>query len=285
MLASVSSHAWCLCNVPPLHSISAFLGYSTYPQPAHFLWCCQMMFLMVCFFPFGASLLTCGTWSIRGVFSFLIMWPTYFSFLSSMFYLTVNSRLFWDTCISYFICCLLSSTCLLYSKSMPPHKHRWSYHHQIQLDTVCFVKSWKKQFHPWNQRSQQAWTMFQGNQKSSMRTSNRYVRYLQQNMSDGEMAKTLDAIISDYTSQERQSTTLPELPMRAVFVNNSIGSWFRMTAGVFHDSLLSPSLFNIFLEWIMRGIWRPWMYGRHKWKASNQPALCWWHWWPCREWA
>ena len=38
----------------------------------------------------------------------------------------------------------------------------------------------------------------------------------------------------------------------AVLVNSSIGDWFRTTVGVRQGCLLSPTLFNIFLERIMR---------------------------------
>ena len=37
----------------------------------------------------------------------------------------------------------------------------------------------------------------------------------------------------------------------AVLLNSSIGDWFRTTVGVRHECLLSPTLFNIFLERIM----------------------------------
>ena len=37
----------------------------------------------------------------------------------------------------------------------------------------------------------------------------------------------------------------------AVQMNGSIGEWFRTTVGVRQGCLLSPTLFNIFLEWIM----------------------------------
>ena len=37
----------------------------------------------------------------------------------------------------------------------------------------------------------------------------------------------------------------------AVYLNNSIGDWFRTTVGVRQGCLLSPTLFNLFLERIM----------------------------------
>ena len=37
----------------------------------------------------------------------------------------------------------------------------------------------------------------------------------------------------------------------AVLFNNSIGDWFRTTVGVRQGCLLSPTVFNIFLERIM----------------------------------
>ena len=37
----------------------------------------------------------------------------------------------------------------------------------------------------------------------------------------------------------------------AILFNNSIGDWFRTTAGVRQGCLLSPTLFNVFLEKIM----------------------------------
>ena len=40
----------------------------------------------------------------------------------------------------------------------------------------------------------------------------------------------------------------------AVLFNSSIGDWFRTTIGVRQGCLLSPTLFNIFLERIMTGV-------------------------------
>ena len=39
----------------------------------------------------------------------------------------------------------------------------------------------------------------------------------------------------------------------AVYLNGSLGEWFRTTVGVRQDCLLSPTLFNIYLESIMTG--------------------------------
>ena len=44
---------------------------------------------------------------------------------------------------------------------------------------------------------------------------------------------------------------LYEKATSAVFFNSSMGDWFRTTVGVRQGSLLSPTLFNIFLERIM----------------------------------
>ena len=37
----------------------------------------------------------------------------------------------------------------------------------------------------------------------------------------------------------------------AVLFNSSVGDWFRTTVGVRQECVLSPTLFNIFLKWIM----------------------------------
>ena len=38
--------------------------------------------------------------------------------------------------------------------------------------------------------------------------------------------------------------------LSAVLMNSSMGKWFRATAGVRQGCLLSPTFFNILLEWI-----------------------------------
>ena len=38
----------------------------------------------------------------------------------------------------------------------------------------------------------------------------------------------------------------------AILFNSSIGDWFRTTVGVRQECVLSPTLFNIFLERIMK---------------------------------
>ena len=45
--------------------------------------------------------------------------------------------------------------------------------------------------------------------------------------------------------------TLYNKATSAVLFNSSIGDWFRTTVGVRQGCLLSPTLFNIFLERIM----------------------------------
>ena len=49
----------------------------------------------------------------------------------------------------------------------------------------------------------------------------------------------------------RMIQNLYEKASSAVYLNNSIGDWFRTTVGVRQGCVLSPTLFNIFLERIM----------------------------------
>ena len=49
----------------------------------------------------------------------------------------------------------------------------------------------------------------------------------------------------------RMTQNLYEKATSAVYLNNSIGDWFRTTVGVRQGCVLSPTLFNIFLERIM----------------------------------
>ena len=49
----------------------------------------------------------------------------------------------------------------------------------------------------------------------------------------------------------RMIQNLHEKATSAVYLNNSIGDWFRTTVGVRQGCVLSPTLFNIFLERIM----------------------------------
>ena len=49
----------------------------------------------------------------------------------------------------------------------------------------------------------------------------------------------------------RTTEQLYDRATSAVQMTGSIGEWFRTTVGVRQGCLLSPTLFNIFLEWIM----------------------------------
>ena len=53
------------------------------------------------------------------------------------------------------------------------------------------------------------------------------------------------------TNLIRVTKNLNDKATSAVLFNSSIGDWFRTTAGVRQGCLLSPTLFNIFLERIM----------------------------------
>ena len=73
------------------------------------------------------------------------------------------------------------------------------------------------------------------------------------------------------------------LSTSAVYLNGNIGDWVRTTVGVRQGCLLSPSLFNIFLEWIdwpTRRSPRNSQYRRHN---NYQFTFHWWHWWPGRK--
>ncbi|KAK2174742.1 hypothetical protein NP493_779g00001 [Ridgeia piscesae] len=49
----------------------------------------------------------------------------------------------------------------------------------------------------------------------------------------------------------RMIQNLYDMATSAVYLNNSIGDWFRTTVGVRQGCVLSPTLFNIFLERMM----------------------------------
>ena len=60
----------------------------------------------------------------------------------------------------------------------------------------------------------------------------------------------------------------------AVLFNGSIGHWFRTTVGVRQGCLLSHTLFNIFLEKIMRRLRRSRRHCQHSRQNNHQPPLC-----------
>ena len=59
----------------------------------------------------------------------------------------------------------------------------------------------------------------------------------------------------------------------AVQMNGSIGEWFRTTVGVRQGCLLSPTLFNIFSEWIMSDALEE-HDGKHRRQQYYQSAVC-----------
>ena len=52
----------------------------------------------------------------------------------------------------------------------------------------------------------------------------------------------------------RTTEQLYDKATSAVQMNGSIGKWFRTTVGVWQECLLSPTLFNIFLERIISDV-------------------------------
>ena len=58
----------------------------------------------------------------------------------------------------------------------------------------------------------------------------------------------IDSNLINFTRQLYDKAT------RAVYYNGAIGEWFRTTVGVRQGCLLSPTLFNIFLERIMTDV-------------------------------
>ena len=58
--------------------------------------------------------------------------------------------------------------------------------------------------------------------------------------------------MGNYASIVRAIENLYDKAQSAVLFNGSTGEWFRTTVGVRQGCLLSPTLFNIFLERIMR---------------------------------
>ena len=68
------------------------------------------------------------------------------------------------------------------------------------------------------------------------------------------MARSLMATMRKYNISANLVCTTEQLHDKAtsaIQVNGSMGKWFRTTFGVRQGCLLSPTLFNIFLEWIM----------------------------------
>ena len=60
-----------------------------------------------------------------------------------------------------------------------------------------------------------------------------------------------DEVQHQHQSYPSHQKKLYDKATSAVFFNSSVGDWFRTTVGVRQGCLLSPALFNIFLERIM----------------------------------
>ena len=68
---------------------------------------------------------------------------------------------------------------------------------------------------------------------------------------------------------------LYDMTTSAVLLNGSIGDWFRTTVGVRQECLLSPTLFNIFLEKIMTDALKDHEDTVSTWRHNNhQSPLC-----------
>ena len=70
----------------------------------------------------------------------------------------------------------------------------------------------------------------------------------------------------------------------AVLFNSSVGNWFWTTVGVRRGCLLSPILFDIFLERIMTDTFEDHEKHCQQWRQNNhQSPLSWWHRWLSRR--
>ena len=66
--------------------------------------------------------------------------------------------------------------------------------------------------------------------------------------------EALWATMKRYNIGQKLIETIKQLYSKAssaVLFNGRVGEWFRTTVGVRQGCLLSPTIFNIFLEWIM----------------------------------
>ena len=103
-------------------------------------------------------------------------------------------------------------------------------------------------------------------------------KYLQhQKASDRVWHAALWATIKKYISANliRVIKNLYDKATSAVLFNSSIGDRFRTTVGLQQGCLLSPTLFNIFLERIMTDALEDHEDNCHHWRQSNhQSPLC-----------